>query len=134
MLNDLIIEFISNGVVDQQELAKKLKNHGYELTQSSISRKLKQLGIVKINGEYKIVKREIDDKNIIFVPPNLLIIKTPPGNAQAIAAKIDDNLVSNKNEPNFIATIAGDDTIFIAVSLDRMDSKDLIMKIKKLIF
>lgn len=133
MLNDLIIKIINRGISDQHDLSEKLKSHGYDLTQSSISRKLKQLGIIKINGEYKISRNEAQDKKITFVAPNMIVIITPPGHAQAVAALIDDNLVNNLEETNFIGCIAGDDTIFVAISLEGKDSSILIEKLRKLV-
>ena len=138
MLNDDIIQIIKNGVTDQQDLYKKLKKLGHDLTQSSISRKLKQLGISKSQGVYKIANQHnpILSNKISFVPPNLIVITTSPGHANVIAAKIDNQLIENSNLPEFVGSIAGDDTIFIAVNFNNQSTKiieDAIIKIKIII-
>jgi transcriptional regulator of arginine metabolism len=138
MLNDDIIQVIKNGVTDQQDLHQKLKKLGHDLTQSSISRKLKQLGISKSQGIYKIANQHnpILSSKVSFVPPNLIVITTPPGHANVIAAKIDNQLIENSKLPEFVGSIAGDDTIFIAVNFTVQSVqiiKDTISKIKILI-
>lgn len=118
MLKDDIIEIIKQGVSDQNELLNKLDNLGHSLTQSSISRKLKQLGIKKIHGGYQITQLKVSSViNIGFSEPNLFIIRTNPGHANSLAGTIDKELIDNPNYPQFLGTIAGDDTIFIAVNI-----------------
>lgn len=116
MLNESIIEIIKQGASDQTILLKKLKELGYSTTQSSISRKLKQMNIQKIQGKYKITSHEDKKiKNVKFVEPNLFVVRTAPGYAAAIASVIDRHIENNKY-PEIAGTIAGDDAIFIAVS------------------
>lgn len=115
MLNDDIIKIIEHGIDEQQVLLEKLIGLGYKLTQSSISRKLKQMGIVKLGGKYQLPRHEANEiKSLKFIEPNLLVIRTSPGHASAIAAIIDEKLVGNPQYPEFVGTIAGDDTIFVA--------------------
>jgi transcriptional regulator of arginine metabolism len=135
MLNEDIILIIKEGVTGQQDLQEKLKNRGHNLNQSSISRKLKQLGISKHQGVYKIVSLNnfnIETK-ISFAPPNIIVINTPPGHANVIAAQIDSQLIENPQHPEFIGTIAGDDSIFIAVDLSNEKIEDAMEKIRKII-
>lgn len=119
MLNDDIIKLINQGISEQKELLIKLTKLGHNLTQSSISRKLKQLGAYKLHGKYQLKKLPSKEKNIkiTFVSPNLFIIKTTPGHASALASIIDEQLIENNLYPEFIGSLAGDDTIFIAVNL-----------------
>jgi transcriptional regulator of arginine metabolism len=134
MLNDDIIALIRQGVTDQQDLLEKLKNLGHELTQSSISRKLKQLGISKSQGRYKIGQTSLMlETKISFVPPNLLVLSTLPGHANVIAASIDWQLIENHEHPEFVGSIAGDDTIFIAVDLKGKSHESAINKVKQLL-
>jgi transcriptional regulator of arginine metabolism len=132
MLNDDIIRLLEEDVNDQNKLLQRLKSLGHELTQSSISRKLKALGISKIHGKYqKIANASHFVNKISFIQPNMIVIRTSPGNANPIAAKIDQQLIDKY--PEFIGSIAGDDTIFLAINLNGKDSAYLIKKLKEII-
>ena len=134
MLNDDIIRIIKKGASDQQELLEALIDLGHDLTQSSISRKLKQLGVVKVKGKYVLPKvEEKTIKDIVFIEPNLFVIRTTPGNASAVAAIIDEKLVENPQYPDFGGTIAGDDTIFVAVDVGSREYGKEMAILKKVI-
>ncbi len=134
MINDDIISLIKQGVFDQQDLTNKLQSLGYKLTQSSVSRKLKQLGITKLHGEYKIMNSNIkNNTKATFVPPNLIVISTLPGHANVLATKIDEALISNTNHPEFIGSIAGDDTIFLSVNLNDQPSSIAMNKVNQIL-
>ena len=136
MLNDDIIHLIEEGINDQHELLRQLKILGHELTQSSISRKLKQLGITKLHGRYQrmeLIRSKEKEISFVFVPPNLLVIRTFPGHAGVIASEIDQQLVDNTRYPEFVGSIAGDDTIFVAINIADKDSDFIIEKIKEAI-
>lgn len=108
----------------QEELADALAQEGWEVTQSSVSRDISQLGLVKVDGIYTrpVASRlvEISDPNerrlaesLLTVDPAgdaLLVLHTPPGEAQRVGNALD--LLA---WPEIVGTIAGDDTIFIAV-------------------
>ncbi len=128
MLNQEIIRLIEQGAKDQNVLLEKLKQLGYKLTQSTISRKLKALGYIKINGEYQAIGTENLENKVTFVPPNLIIINTKAGYASAIASKIDQALIIT--QPEFVGSIAGDDTVFIAVNIVSKTPESLIEQIK----
>lgn len=116
MINDDIIKIIKRGINEQQVLLTELTRLGYSITQSSISRKLKKMGIEKIRGKYCLPKSEESQiKNITFIEPNMVVIHTLPGHANAIGAVIDKELVGSPKHPEFVGTIAGDDTIFVAI-------------------
>ncbi|MFV0387809.1 MAG: arginine repressor [Pyrinomonadaceae bacterium] len=111
-----IIELITaKKISTQEELNQLLEARGILVNQSSISRDLVELGLIKIDGIYSLP--EIVDEDDFFgkldIQPageNLLVLKCNPGLAGAIALKIDDAEIEN-----IVGTIAGDDTIFIAV-------------------
>ncbi len=121
-----IREIISNNDIDtQDELVECLKNAGYNVTQATVSRDIKELHLVKVpmmDGRYKYslpadqrfnplqkLKRSLMDSFVsIDRSENMIVMKTLPGNANAVGALID-NLDWNE----IMGTICGDDTILI---------------------
>ena len=121
-----IIELISqNDIETQEELQQLLNEHGYEVTQATISRDIKELRLVKdlsAKGRYVYSTGKKSAENInhraggIFNETiisydyalNTVVIKCFPGMANAVCAAIDS---MNLNE--ILGSIAGDDTIFI---------------------
>lgn len=105
----------SQSVKNQEELAQLLTDAGYSCTQSSVSRDLHDLGVVKSDGKYTLKETEIMQRLGILsaVPagPNLLVVKTSVGAAQLVGVQIDHLGLSQ-----IIGTVAGDDTIFIATA------------------
>lgn len=115
---ELVAELIrSRPVANQQELASLLTDQGIATTQSSVSRDLKKLGVVKVAGRYKLPRivqgqsSVIDRLDASSAGPNLIVVRTGPGNANRAAVMIDGAGI-----PGVLGTIAGDDTIFVAVS------------------
>ncbi len=126
-----ILEIISeHNVETQDELISKLCESGYDVTQATVSRDIKQLQLVKIateDGKYKYALPRRDDvtstakfKSIlrdtaisVQDAENIVVIKTYPGMANAAAAAVDA-LAGD----TIIGCIAGDDTIFIVVKND----------------
>ena len=99
----------------QSELVQTLRDHGIEVTQASISRDLEELGIVKLNGAYAQPERSANTFGIGLIGvetagDNLIVAKTYSGLASASAVRIDAARIDD-----IVGTIAGDDTIFIAV-------------------
>jgi transcriptional regulator of arginine metabolism len=111
----------------QEELAEALLSAGYNVTQATVSRDIKDLKLVKKTDETGNVRYSADKKNkeviserlitvlkqsYISSDPagNLLVVKTLPGMAQAAASAIDAY-----DFENLAGTIAGDDTIFVAM-------------------
>ena len=110
----------------QAELADALREEGYDAVQTTVSRDIAQLGLVKVRDEagrlvYALPgASDLDRLNeltaamrrwaIALVPSgSLLVVQTPPGHAQALARAID------AATPGDVAgTVAGDDTIFVA--------------------
>jgi arginine repressor len=111
----------------QEELCEELKNRGYDVTQATVSRDIKELSLVKIpddKGYYYAwpdtrshkssaarMKRILQESVVHFDhSENIVVIKTVPGAAQSIASLIDamENI-------HILGTVAGDDTIFMVV-------------------
>lgn len=111
-----ILDLIATRSVGKQdELARLLTDRGFSVTQASVSRDLERLGVVKANGRY--VKQAANGGvgaygQISFkeAGDNLIVIKCASGLASAAAVLIDARAV-----PEIVGTIAGDDTIFVAV-------------------
>lgn len=114
--HDLILKFIGSEAISRQDvLAAKLGRAGHPVTQASISRDLDELGVAKVDGIY--VRRrpetrvELRLNSVSAAGPNMIVIKCDSGMASAITVRID-----NAEITEVIGTIAGDDTIFVAVS------------------
>ena len=131
-----ILEIISNRNVETQEqLLAALQDAGFRGTQATISRDIKDLGLVKIaTGEnsfcygfppgmttvntFDRVKRMLRDNLIrVEIARNMLVLKSLPGTAQGVAFCLD-----GLSWKEVVGSIAGDDTIFVAVR----DDADLI--------
>ena len=105
-------------VESQEELLNILKSKGFEATQATLSRDMKQLKIIKspdIEGKYVYtLSKENNYTNIpdgfatIEFSGQLAVMKTRPGYASAVASDID-----TKARHEIMGTIAGDDTILI---------------------
>ena len=115
----------------QDELVSLLERQGYAATQATVSRDIKDLGLVKVP-----IKGEGDDALFKYVVPsatlsyvsrlhrvvaelvtsveesgNLIVIKSGPGSAQMIASAIDE-----AQWPEILGTIGGDDTILVIIN------------------
>jgi len=119
-----IVRILRDGHVRRQEdLARLLKTAGYEVTQSSVSRDLRDLGVLKASGRYVLPPDEVSRANGDFAMlaqfvrglkragPSLTVIRTTIGAAQSVAVAID-----RAEWPEVAGTISGDDTIFIATA------------------
>ncbi|HSC48488.1 MAG TPA: arginine repressor, partial [Gammaproteobacteria bacterium] len=101
-------------VTDQAMFLDVLKRAGHRVTQPTLSRHLNKLGIRKVAGRYQQVEpdpAELPAYAVTAAPPNLVIIKTRPGYAQALALRVDQHTIDGVS-----GTLAGDDTVFLAVS------------------
>ena len=118
-----ILELISTRAVrTQEELVEALVTEGWDVTQSSVSRDIAVLRLVKVNGAYRRPaalstpadpdERRIADGVLTIEPAGeaLLVLHTPPGEANRVAVALD-----RLAWPDVVGTIAGDDTIFLAV-------------------
>jgi transcriptional regulator of arginine metabolism len=106
-------------ITTQQELLDALAAKGLSVDQSTLSRDLVEVGARKRDGRYQCVAEDNDDVSQVhygpmvrsFLPcwPHLIVIRTEIGQAQPVALAID-----GKKDPSVAATLAGDDTIFVA--------------------
>ncbi|WP_238900287.1 arginine repressor [Clostridium sp. YIM B02500] len=138
-----ILEIIGSREIEtQEELADALKKEGFDVTQATVSRDIKNLKLIKMqsaNGKSKYAVSTGEQKNIIDRLSNILantvlsvenvdkmvVIKTITGSAPITAEAID-----NLESADIAGTVAGDNTIFILVrSLE--SAEDLVDKIRK---
>lgn len=121
-----ILDIIEHSSVEtQEELIAKLKESGFEVTQATISRDIRELKLVKSmteNGSYKYILPSMDVQESRFIysnalansvrsvdhAQNIIVVKTYPGIAQAVGAAIDV-----LQEKAILGSVAGDDTIII---------------------
>ncbi len=120
----------------QTELAEALRDHGFDAVQTTVSRDIAQLGLVKVRDEdgrlvYALPGAADLDRlseltsalrryAVTLVPTgNLLVIQTPPGHAHALALVLDTAALGD-----VAGTVAGDDTIFVAAR-DGLTGADL---------
>jgi transcriptional regulator of arginine metabolism len=111
---DILRLLARHEVVDQAHLLELLTREGHELTQPTLSRHLKKLSVQKRDGRYQRVEpgpAGLPAFQVVAAPPNLLVLRTLPGFAQALAYTLDQRQL-----PGLAGTVAGDDTIFMAVS------------------
>lgn len=102
------------GITDQSDFLGLLRNAGHAVTQPTLSRHLRKLGVQKVAGRYQRVEQppaEMPTFEMKQVPPNMLVIRTRPGFAQPLAVKLDQRRIEG-----VAGTLAGDDTVFIAVA------------------
>lgn len=123
-----IVELIERYDLEtQEELAKRLRKEGYEVTQATVSRDIRELKLSKVplgDGRQKYVllgghHGEMSDRYArvlregmsgMETANSLLVVKTVPGMAMAVAAALDA-----MHMREIVGTIAGDDTIMLAV-------------------
>ncbi len=121
---NIITRILRDGQVRrQQDLVRLLKKAGHEVTQSSISRDLRDLGVLKASGRYVLPAEEVIRANGNFATlaqfvrqlrlagPTLTVLRTTIGAAQSVAVAID-----RAAWPEVAGTLSGDDTIFIATA------------------
>ena len=124
--------------------AGKLRDHGFSVTQATVSRDIKELRLIKVltpEGRYRyatVEKAEADLQErfirmfsncVLSVTSagNLIVIKTIAGSANAAAEAVD-----TLKWPDILGSIAGDNTIFIAVR-DAKSVGDIIKKFQKML-
>lgn len=124
-----IQEIITKEIVrTQEDLADKLHLSGFDVTQATVSRDIKEMGLIKVpsvDDDYRYgVPNEVHPTNLqdrlkrvlretvvsINDTESIIVIRTIPGNAHALAAVMD-----NSNWEEVIGTVAGDDTILLVI-------------------
>ena len=142
--HSVILEIIEkNDVETQEELIGRLKDSGFDVTQATISRDIRELKLTKVmgaEGKYKYVLHKTHSdvgmtsytgtisasiKSVDF-SMNIVVVKTYPGMAGAIAAVIDAS-----NIKNVMGCVAGDDTIIVAVK-DPLMASSVASEIRKI--
>jgi transcriptional regulator of arginine metabolism len=115
-------------VASQERLSELLRAHGIEVTQSTLSRDVRELGLVKIRGIYHHapgagapaapdnVRRSLQQMVVrADFSGNIVVIKTAPGSGHALGVVVD-----SAEWTEVVGTIAGDDTLFVLVRSPRM--------------
>lgn len=124
-----IKEIVDRYIIETQEdLAEALSKQGIDVTQATVSRDIKELMLIKVptgDGRYRYafppeqniimsqarLERTFQDSLVaIDSSQNIVVLRTLPGTAQAVAYTID-----YVKWPEIIGTVAGDDTIFVLV-------------------
>jgi len=140
-----ILELIERYQIEtQEELAEKLKEHGMDVTQATVSRDIKELRLIKVmvddehyryapisHSETSITNKLLTIFTESFVScdyaNNIVIVKTLPGMAQASASAVD-----TLKWTEIVGTIAGDDTIMIVCRAEKI-AEELVNKLSKMI-
>ncbi len=142
---DAIQKIIRDQEIENQDALKRaLEAAGFSVTQSTISRDLRNLGLNRVrsangrmvytepggrkpDGHTPEFKRVLRDFLLgATASGNILVLRTAPGNAQALAAAID-----RANISGFLGTLAGDDTIMAVLAADA-DSEVIVAWLKDL--
>ena len=127
----------------QEELARLLKENGFSITQATVSRDIKELRLIKTLSEKGVYKYSLAEKNTaqslsvfmrmfaetvtsIETSGTFIIIKTLPGSANAAVEAVD-----SLKWPEIVGTLAGDNTIFIAIR-DGANISEIVRKLKRL--
>jgi len=108
----------SAGIFTQEDLARALKERGVEATQVTLSRDIREMGLVKTPEGYRALpKREgpgefssIAGEYIrdVRIAQNQIVLRTAPAHASSLAVALD-----NAEWPEVVGTIAGDDTVLV---------------------
>ena len=140
-----ILRIIENMEIETQEdLANELRNRGYTVTQATVSRDIKELRLIKVSGHksaycYAHTGRNesaVNDRMIRLLSDStvsvdfagqIVVVKTLSGSAN-VAAEVIDNM----NWTEVLGTIAGDNTIFIAVR-EKNDASEISSRIQRII-
>lgn len=141
-----ILEIISTTEIDtQEELANVLNACGFNVTQATVSRDIKELGLIKINGIKRKHKYSVsgfhadssrDDKFLslfkncvvdIIRAQNLVVVKTLGGNGNSAGVLVDGLKIGE-----IVGSVAGDDTLLIVTHSEK-DAETVVGILKKLL-
>ena len=143
--HEVVIELINKYDIEtQEELAAYLRKEGFDVTQATVSRDIRELHLSKIsagNGRQKYIILQSDDAGLgdkyirvlrdgyvsMGMAQNILVIKTVQGMAMAVAAAVAAMRFSE-----IVGCIAGDDTIFAAVKSVE-DTKAVMEKLEEIV-
>jgi len=124
-----IVDMLREGsATTQDEVAERLAETGFDVTQAVVARDLEQIGAVKVKREGKLgysLPEKLGDRNwpadrlrrifaewvqSVETSGSMVVVRTPPGSAHLVALAVDQAKI-----PEIVGTIAGDDALFIAV-------------------
>ena len=143
--HERIIEIINaHDIETQDELLAKLREDGFDVTQATVSRDIRELKLTKVltgHGGYRYVlppkdtglagsklnRALLESIVALDLAMNIVVIKTHPGLAQAVAAGID-----SLHMPEIVGSVAGDDTL-INIARDLESAEIVCEKLKNLI-
>lgn len=131
----------AEAISSQDELRRRLAGQHFRVTQATLSRDLRELGLVKTSEGYRPLSAAAEEAHVM--PPlaralreflldirpaqNLIVLKTPPSGAQPLAAALDAERWSE-----VLGTIAGDDTVLI-ITATRQTAAALRQRIEDLL-
>ena len=142
---ELILKVIEQqDIYTQEELLSALKEHGLDVTQATVSRDIKELGLIKSmgrNGKYRYtVPKSVDNESsksfhsiiapsVLWVDSalNTVVIKCYAGMAQAVCAAFDTMELNG-----VVGTLAGDDTIFVLCRTEEL-ALELVQNVRNMI-
>ncbi len=114
----------------QADVVKAMRSQGFAVTQASISRDFEELGVAKLGDRYAPLSPQpqlVPQKRAVFallevlpVGEHLIVVKTISGGAQAVAEEID-----HLDVVGLVGTVAGDNTIFVALRDDAAQKRAL---------
>ncbi len=125
--NEIISLISENEIETQEDLSERLRGKGYMVTQATISRDIRELGLIKVAGlggkyKYALPHREesvistkfskllIEVVTSLDAANNIVVVKTCSGMAQGAAAAID-----SMGRDDIVGSVAGDDTMIIVM-------------------
>ena len=133
----------SEEISTQEELTAKLLSLGYNVSQSTVSRDINELNLIKAEGsgkKFKYIKADLEDRKVspqmlgllrqivssVDYANNLVVIKTLAGHANSAGIAIDE-----MNLPEVLGTVAGDDTLLV-VTKTNSDAEIIVKTLKTL--
>src|SRR5687767_63057 len=113
----------ANEITSQEELLENLLERKIEVSQSTLSRDIQELGLAKSGGVYTVIGTEpirASDEAIrrilreflsdVALAQNIVVLKTGPGNASIVSQAVDD-----AGWTEVVGSLAGENTVFVAV-------------------
>ena len=135
-----ILEWVHNEPVSSQRaLSERLEENGMPVAQSTLSRDIRELGLVKVRGLYQRTQDVTDSPSAALgggfrlriidsgVSGNIVMIRTSPGNAHSLGVMLD-----SVDWPEILGTVAGDDTVFVLLRSSRL-GKRVLRRIKAIL-
>ena len=140
--HNAILDLVRSGeIASQEDLMRGLRARHIDVSQSTLSRDIQELRLAKTGGVYTVVDSESaakpSDESFrriireflvdVAVAQNIVVVKTGPGHASTVSQALDE-----AGWPEAIGTIAGENTVFIAVRSEK-DGKKLEHRIRDLL-